>query len=69
MLFSQVSDDEEDEMCSDMNSLSQNDKSDSCSVPKRAVPSKSGINCSHLYPNLIALLINSIYLLIYIITF
>ncbi|KAH6756994.1 DP-E2F-like 1 [Perilla frutescens var. hirtella] len=30
-----ISDDEEDEMCSDMNSLSQNDRSDSSSVPKR----------------------------------
>ncbi|KAI3454563.1 hypothetical protein Pfo_011226 [Paulownia fortunei] len=39
-----VSDDDEDEMCSDMNSLSQNDKSDSSSVPKCAVPSKSGDN-------------------------
>ncbi|KAL0355986.1 UNVERIFIED_CONTAM: E2F transcription factor-like E2FE [Sesamum radiatum] len=36
-----VSDDDEDEMCSDMNSLSQNDKSDSTSAPKSAVPSKS----------------------------
>ncbi|XP_011071778.1 E2F transcription factor-like E2FE isoform X2 [Sesamum indicum] len=39
-----VSDDDEDEMCSDMNSLSQNDKSDSTSAPKSAVPSKSGEN-------------------------
>lgn len=31
----QISDDEDDEMCSDMNSLSQNDRSDSGSVPKR----------------------------------
>ncbi|KAL8457672.1 hypothetical protein ACS0TY_035515 [Phlomoides rotata] len=30
-----ISDDEEDEMCSDMNSLSQNDKSESSSIPKR----------------------------------
>lgn len=35
VFFPQVSDDEEDEMCSDMNSLSQNDKSESSSVPKR----------------------------------
>ncbi|KAK4437156.1 E2F transcription factor-like E2FE [Sesamum alatum] len=39
-----VSDDDEDEMCSDMNNLSQNDKSDSTSAPKSAVPSKSGEN-------------------------
>lgn len=31
----QISDDEEDEMCSDMNSLSQNDRSDSSSLLKR----------------------------------
>ncbi|KAK6148444.1 hypothetical protein DH2020_019356 [Rehmannia glutinosa] len=39
-----VSDDDEDEMCSYVNSLSQNDKSDSSSIPKYAVPSKSGDN-------------------------
>ncbi|PIN05698.1 Transcription factor E2F/dimerization partner (TDP)-like protein [Handroanthus impetiginosus] len=39
-----VSDDDEDEMCSDMNISSQNDKSDSSSVPKSAAPTKSGEN-------------------------
>lgn len=35
-------------MCSDMNCLSQNDKSDTSSVLKCAVPSKSGNSLAHL---------------------
>ncbi|KAL3814085.1 hypothetical protein ACJIZ3_015353 [Penstemon smallii] len=39
-----VSDDDEEEIYSDMNNLSQNDKSDSGSVPKGSMPPKSGDN-------------------------
>lgn len=43
MFFPQISDDEEDEMCSDMNNLSQNDKSDSSSIFKREFLFQSGL--------------------------
>lgn len=38
----QVSDDDEDELCSDTNNLSQNDKSDTGSVSKSKAPTRSG---------------------------